>query len=117
MNIAGILQSGGKTEFLDPLLSCTHQHYCQLLPIENLISRFYARFLCRDVPRVIGQLGMSFGDHAVSLESVVQIGFQGEFAEIVVVTHDVSEGNFRQALAEIRHLEAVSSIPSILRVL
>lgn len=117
LNIAGILQSGGTGETLDPLLSCTHQHYCQLLPIEDLSARFYARFLCHDVPGVIGHLGMSFGNHAVSLESVVQIGFQGQLAEIVVVTHDVSERNFRQALAEIRHLEAVSSIPSILRVL
>jgi homoserine dehydrogenase len=117
MNIVGILQSGGKGETLDPLLSCTHQHYCQLLPIEEASAHFYVRFLCHDVPGVIGHLGMSFGNHAVSLESVVQIGFQGELAEIVVVTHNVSERNFRQALAEIRHLDAVSSIPSILRVL
>jgi homoserine dehydrogenase len=47
----------------------------------------------------------------------VQTGFQNELAEIVVVTHDVREGNFRQALDEIRTLEAVDSIPSILRVL
>ncbi|MEH1811248.1 MAG: homoserine dehydrogenase, partial [Nostoc sp.] len=43
--------------------------------------------------------------------------FQGELAEIVVVTHDVREGNFRQALAEIRDLSAIESIPSLLRVL
>ncbi|NEQ80266.1 MAG: homoserine dehydrogenase, partial [Moorea sp. SIO2I5] len=58
-----------------------------------------------------------FGKHHVSLESVVQIGFQGNLAEIVVVTHDVREGNFRQALDEIQTLDAVDSIPSILRVL
>ncbi len=117
MNIVGILKSSGKTQTLDPLLSCVHQHYCQILPIEDLIARFYTRFLTRDVPGVIGHLGMSFGNHQVSLESVVQTGFQGEFAEIVVVTHDVREGNFRQALAEIRTLEAIETIPSILRVL
>jgi homoserine dehydrogenase len=47
----------------------------------------------------------------------VQIGFQDELAEIVVVTHYVREGNFRQALEEIRALEAIKTIPSILRVL
>ena len=117
LNIAGILTSGGTTETLDPLLSCTHQHECQLLPIETLETRFYARFLCEDISGVIGHLGMSFGKHAVSLESVVQIGFHKNLAEIVVVTHDVNEGNFRKALAEIRHLPAVNQIPSILRVL
>ena len=75
------------------------------------------RFLCQDVPGVIGHLGTCFGNHQVSLESVVQIGFKDKLAEIVVVTHDVQEGNFRKALAEIKNLEAIDSIPSIIRVL
>ena len=87
LNIVGILFSSEVTDDLDPLLSCVHQHYCQVTAIENLETRFYARFLCYDVPGVIGHLGMSFGNHQVSLESVVQIGFQEECAEIVVVTH------------------------------
>jgi homoserine dehydrogenase len=117
LNIVGILFSSEVTDDLDPLLSCIHQHYCQVMAIENLETRFYARFLCYDVPGVIGHLGMSFGNHQVSLESVVQIGFQEECAEIVVVTHNVKEGNFRAALAEMEQLEAIKSIPSVLRVL
>lgn len=117
MNIVGILKSSGKSSSLDPLLSCTHQHYCAIAPMESVETRFYARFLCRDIPGVIGHLGTSFGKYNVSLESVVQIGFQDNLAEIVVVTHDVREGNFRQALDEIGALEAIKSIPSILRVL
>jgi homoserine dehydrogenase len=70
-----------------------------------------------DVPGVIGKLGTRFGAHHVSIESIVQTGFQGDRAEIVVVTHDVSEGDFESALTEIRKLEAIDSIPSIVRVL
>ncbi len=117
LNIAGILKSSGKTHKLDPLLGCSHQHYAALTPIKDIETRFYVRFLCKDVPGVIGYLGTCFGNHQVSLESVVQIGFQGELAEIVVVTHDVPEGNFRQALGEIKHLDAIDSIPSVIRVL
>ena len=117
LNIVGILKSSGKTKNLDPLLSCSHQHFSTLTPIAEIETRFYARFLCKDIPGVIGHLGTSFGNHNVSLESVVQIGFQAKLAEIVVVTHDVREGNFRQALAEISNLDAIDSIPSILRVL
>ncbi|MCL1469266.1 homoserine dehydrogenase [Argonema antarcticum] len=102
---------------LHPLLACSHQHYCQIAPMEELVTRFYARFLTKDHPGVIGKLGTCFGDRGVSLESVVQTGFQNEFAEIVVVTHDVREGNFRLALDEIRTLDAVDSIASLLRVL
>jgi homoserine dehydrogenase len=117
MNIVGVLLSNDKAKDLDPLLSCSHQHYCQIAPIEGVQTRFYARFLCADVPGVIGHLGTSFGNHNVSLESVVQIGFQGELAEIVVVTHDVREGDFQQALAEMGAMAAVREIPSVLRVL
>jgi homoserine dehydrogenase len=70
-----------------------------------------------DVPGVIGKLGTCFGAHHVSIESIVQTGFQGERAEIVVVTHDVCEADFDSALAEIKKLDAIDSIPSIIRVL
>jgi len=117
LNITAVLKTGKNADQLHPLLSCTHQHYCRIAPMSEVFTRFYARFLTKDRPGVIGSLGTCFGNHNVSLESVVQTGFRGELAEIVVVTHDVREGNFRQALDEIRTLEAVESIPSILQVL
>lgn len=117
VNIVGILQTSNTREKLDPLLSCSHEHFKQLTPLADINSRFYARFLCKDISGVIGHLGTSFGNHDVSLESVVQIGFRNNLAEIVVVTHDVPEGNFRQALAEIKSLDSIDSIPSVLRVL
>ena len=116
-NIVGILQTSSTIEKLDPLLRCSHDHFKQLTPLADINSRFYARFLCQDVSGVIGHLGTSFGNHNVSLESVVQIGYRDELAEIVVVTHEVQEGNFRQALEEIKSLESINSIPSVLRVL
>jgi homoserine dehydrogenase len=115
LNLVAELKINGQNA--NPLLTCRHHNYSQIAPIEELVIRFYARFLTKDQPGVIGKLGTCFGTHGVSLESVVQTGFQGEFAEIVVVTHDVREGDFRQALAEIRGLDAIHSIPSLLRVL
>ncbi|MEH2367361.1 homoserine dehydrogenase [Nostoc sp.] len=115
LNLVAVLKTN--TAVANPLLTCGHQEYCQIAPMAELITRFYARFLTNDQPGVIGKLGTCFGNYGVSLESIVQTGFQGELAEIVVVTHDVREGNFRQALAEIRDLSAIESIPSLLRVL
>ncbi|MGK7933460.1 MAG: homoserine dehydrogenase [Microcystaceae cyanobacterium] len=117
LNIVGILKSSTQLENLDPLLSCTHQHYCQITPLEAINTRFYVRFLTQDLPGVIGQLGTCFGQNNVSLESIVQIGFQEQSAEIVVVTHEVCEGDFRKALAEIRQSKAIKDIPAIIRVL
>lgn len=115
LNIAAVLKT--ESTIQNPLLACSHQDYDAIAPMEELVTRFYARFLTLDRPGVIGKLGTCFGNHGVSLESVVQTGIQQELAEIVVVTHDVQEGNFRSSLAEIRELEAIDSIPSLLRVL
>lgn len=115
LNLVAVLKTS--TTQPNPLLICGHQDYCQISPITELVTRFYARFLTKDQPGVIGKLGTCFGNYGVSLESVVQTGCQGELAEIVVVTHDVREGDFQQALAAIENLEAIDSIPSLLRVL
>ena len=124
LNIAAILKVGrgqvtqtDGTPLLDPLLACSHQNYCTIAPMEELVTRFYARFLTQDYPGVIGKLGTCFGDHEVSLESVVQAGIRDGLAEIVVVTHDVREGNFRKALDEIQRMTTVANIASVLRVL
>ena len=124
LNIAALLKvergsvtKSDGTPLLDPLLACSHQHYCAIAPMADLTTRFYARFLTKDTPGVIGKLGTCFGNHSVSLESVVQTDVRGNQAEIVVVTHNVREGNFSQALDEIRTMESVSSIASMLRVL
>ncbi len=124
LNIAAILKvergaiaRSHATPLLDPLLACSHQHYCTIVPIDELVTRFYTRFLTHDSPGVIGKLGTCFGNHSVSLESIVQTGLRDNLAEIVVVTHHVREGNFRTALDEIRAMESVSSIASTLRVL
>ncbi len=115
LNIAAILQT--ETEPIPhPLLSCSHQHFCAIAPMEDSVTRFYVRVKTQDSSGVIGQLGTCFGNHDVSLESIVQIGLQDDLAEIVLVTHHVREGDFRQALAAISKLEAVAEIPSVIRV-
>ncbi|MBE9012419.1 homoserine dehydrogenase [Pseudanabaenaceae cyanobacterium LEGE 13415] len=122
LRIAALLKVAHASEpnespVLDPLLACSHQHYCTIAPMEELSTRFYARFLTKDYPGVVGKLGTCFGDHEVSLESVVQAGFRNGAAEIVVVTHEVQEGNFRKALSEIESMDAIAQIASVLRVL
>lgn len=124
LNIAALLSMGRGEPLgtdghprLDPLLACSHHHYCPLSSIEDTHNRFYARLLASDRPGVIGQLGTCFGDRGVSLESIVQLESSDGQAVIVVVTHNVREGDFRGAIADLQHLETVKEVSSILRVL
>lgn len=126
LNVAALLKLGQSgvttatnTPLLDPLLSPshTHTHTHTVAPVSESVSRFYVRLLANDHPGVIGQLGAAFGDHEVSLESVVQIGLRDQLAEIVVVTHKVREGNAMAAIEQIRQSSAIAAVPSVLRVL
>ncbi|MDB9495416.1 homoserine dehydrogenase [Spirulina major CS-329] len=119
LNITALLQSEKLGDGLHPLLTCTHTDYCPITPTEAVETRFYARFLCGDRPGVIGHLGTCFGDHNVSLESIVQIGYHQDQAEVVVVTHDVREGDFHAALDAIHGFEEIDDIhiASVFRVL
>lgn len=121
LNIAAAVVSGHGLEAspknANPLLACTHQHYCKVSPMADIISRFYVRLIAEDQPGVIGKLGQCFGNHEVSLESVVQIGMQDHRAEIVVVSHEVTEANCQQALDELRNFPEIHSVASVLRVL
>ncbi len=116
MNIAAMLKS---SQQVNPLIKIPQHPRSQLVPIQKLVTRFYARLICVDRPGVIGNLGTCFGKHDVSLESIVQIDFNNGLAEIVVVTHNVEEEKFRKALEEIPHLKGIDQIqiPSVLRVL
>lgn len=116
ITLAAAIMAGPSTA-TNPLLACSHQHYCKISPMADIVSRFYLRLLAKDRPGVIGKLGLCFGNHAVSLESIVQIGLQGDHAEIVVVSHEVREANFQTALDEMREFEEIERITSILRVL
>jgi homoserine dehydrogenase len=115
--VAAVAAIESQQPAMNPLLSCAHEHFDPVVPLSGLKGRFYVRFICGNVPGTIGQIGTCFGERGVSIESIVQIGLQGDAAEIVVVTYDTIEGDFHSALHAISKLPAISSIPSILRVI
>ncbi|MBD2113067.1 MULTISPECIES: homoserine dehydrogenase [Cyanophyceae] len=117
LNLAANLRAGTTPKATNPLLACSHQHYCKVSPMADIVSRFYVRLLAEDEPGVIGKLGLCFGRHRVSLESIVQIGQHETRAEIVIVSHEVTEANFQTALDELREYREIHSVASVLRVL
>lgn len=87
------------------------------VPIGELSTRFYLRFLADDRPGVFAALANAFGDEEVSLDMVIQKRRVGSTAEIVLVTHDVKEGSFQRALGKVMEIEAIKPNPSMIRLL
>jgi homoserine dehydrogenase len=97
-------------------IACTCFHAKPIVPIERVRSSYYIRTETDDRPGVIAAIGTIFGNHGVSLGSVLQKQGDGEAAEIVWITHETLEGNLRAALAEIEALAVVRRIANWIRV-
>ncbi len=80
------------------------------------VTKFYVRMLVADRPGVLAQIAKAFGDSDVSIESVIQKETGEKGAELVFITHPVKEINLQKAVADIRELEVVNEIASIIRV-
>ena len=117
LNIAGIRQAAGAHARLDPLLAASSWRPCQLIETARTTHRNYVRLSTSDEAGVIGKIGTCFGEAGVSIQSIVQFETQSAQAEIVVITHDVLEANFRSALAAIGALGDVHAVAACLRTL
>jgi homoserine dehydrogenase len=117
LNIAGIREVGGVGAGLDPLLAAGSWRRCALVDGSLSRHRNYVRLRTRDEAGVIGKIGTAFGAAGVSIQSIVQYEANRGDAEIVVITHDVVEANFRRALAAITALGEVETVAACLRTL
>ena len=120
LNIAGIRQvtGNGTNAPLDPLLAAGSWRPCRLVESAVTSHRNYVRLRTSDRAGVIGAIGTCFGEAGVSIQSIVQFETQSAGdAEIVVITHEVCEANFRQALAAIEALADVQAVAACLRTL
>lgn len=78
----------------------------------SFVSPYYLRLEVEDHPGVIGRIGTVFGEHQVSIVSIIQRGVASESASVVIVTHPVVTADFDKALAQLEaepFLERVAS--------
>jgi homoserine dehydrogenase len=98
------------------LVGCTCTESIPVRDIADLTTSYYLRIHVRDEPGVLAAIAGIFGDHGVSLASVIQKRAEDGGAEIVWITHEAAERDMRSALAAIERLDVVDAVGSILRV-
>ena len=108
LNIAGIRQASDGPGKVDPLLAAGSWRPCALVESGEIRQRHYVRFKTKDAPGVIGNVGGCFGQRKVSIQSIVQFNASDAGAEIVVITHEVSQRQMDEAL------EAIQALPEVL---
>ena len=99
-----------KDRFIDPLLSFNFWRKCHVINSEEIRKKNYLRIICEDTPGVIGKIGNIFGNNDVSIESIIQLDARENEAEIVVITHHVSNGNIDISKNQLNGLPEVKFI-------
>lgn len=97
-------------------ITCTCFEDKKLCSLENMCSPCYIRMHVMDKPGALAAIAAAFGAQNVSLRNVVQKNKIGDEAEIVVITHNVSEFNLQMAVQTLKALPVVNEVCSVIRV-
>jgi homoserine dehydrogenase len=84
-------------------------------PIDEMESQFYVLVEVADRPGVLAAIASAFGVHGVSIKSMQQVGIADD-ARLIFVTHKARERDLEATMHDVRALEVVHKVGSILRV-
>jgi homoserine dehydrogenase len=84
-------------------------------PIESMETQYYLLLDVADRPGVLAQVAGAFGDNRVSIKSVWQEG-TGDDALLVLITHRANEGAVQRTVRDLRALDPVLEVRSVMRV-
>ena len=108
------LKNGGKVR-IAPFVP--HAKAGRVMPMDEIVSRYYVRFSVVDQPGVLAKISAIFAAAKIGISSVIQPeGHEGESVPLIFMIHDAPNAAMRKALAKISKLPAVKGKPVMFRV-
>jgi len=89
----------------------------KIVDINEVNNLFYIRILVNDKPGVMAQVTKILGDNQVSLASVLQKNRLTPIVPLVLITHPVKEKHINKSIIELKNLDDVKSVESLVRVI
>ncbi len=88
----------------------------RLRAMDDVHGQYYLSLDVADRPGVLEQVAAAFARHLVSIVQVLQTGM-GQEARLVLVTHTARERDMQATVAELRELDSVDRVGTLLRVI
>jgi homoserine dehydrogenase len=79
-------------------------------------DEYYVRMSVKDQPGVLAEIAGIFGQHGVSIESMIQKNRGVDNATLIFITHEANEKAIMRAIEEMKGSPSVSSVDNIIRV-
>lgn len=105
----------------DLAYNCTGRISCtcyRQIPVKNfgeVQNKFFLRMQVENRPGVLARIAQVFGGHKVSIARVVQKNVHSDRAELVIVTEKVKEQHMKDATEELKQMESIYEISSVIR--
>jgi homoserine dehydrogenase len=87
----------------------------RIRPMGETITRYHVRLDVADKAGVLAAVANAFAGHDVSIQTVKQEGHAGD-ASLVVVTHTATDAALQAVVDELRDLDIVRAVASVMRV-
>ena len=96
-------------------ISCTCYRQIPVKDFGEIENKFFLRMQVKNRPGVLAQIAQVFGGHKVSIARVVQKNVHLEKAELVIVTERVKERHMKDATEELKNMDSIYEISSVIR--
>jgi len=94
-----------------------HTKHGRVVPMGEIISRYYVRLSVVDKPGVLAKVSAIFAAAKIGISSVIQPeGHEGESVPLILMLHDAPNAAMRKALDRISKLPVVKAKPVMFRV-
>lgn len=113
INLASALQLPDFASYFQPEIESS---WADTAPAGDWKCPYYIRLSVSDTPGVIGRIGTIFGEHKISIQSIVQKGVQDDGATIVILTHAVRDADMEAATKTLTSCDFLRELESCIRI-
>lgn len=96
-------------------IQCTCYKEIPVKEIGEIKNKFFVRMQVENKPGVLAGIASVFGCHKVSISKVIQKILSKGVAELAIVTDEVKEYHMQDALQELKNMDTVKEVCSVIR--
>ena len=116
-DILAIVSEIGVTDYILPMMRCSHNESAQMIEISETMNKYYISITSKNNIGVIGRIGNLCAENNISLASIVQkeVG-ECKSARITIITEVCREKDLQKVVEIFNYDNDITSVNSLIRV-
>lgn len=113
INLANALQLPDFSSYFQPEIETS---WADVNEVASWQSPYYLHLIVNDTPGVIGHIGTIFGEHNISIRSLIQKDTKKDEASIVIITHQAQKANMDKAIEKLQKSAFLKELKAALHI-